>query len=116
MSIKILHNPRCSKSRETLAFLENQGREIEIELYLQKRYSLAELQQLAQQLGVADVREMMRVNDELYRTLGLANTELSQTELLQAIAENPALLERPIVINGEQARIARPLEQILAIL
>lgn len=116
MSVKILHNPRCSKSRETLKLLEEQGIQPEIELYLQKRYSVTELQQLYKQLGISDVREMMRVNDELYRTLGLDNPEFTQQQRLAAIAQHSALLERPIVINGEQARIGRPPQAVLEIL
>ncbi|SMB83774.1 arsenate reductase [Pasteurella testudinis DSM 23072] len=116
MSIKILHNPRCSKSRETLNLLESRGIQPEIETYLNKRYSVAELQQLAEKLGIADVRAMMRVKDELYRTLGLDDPALSQAQLLQAIVEHSALLERPIVVNGDKAKIGRPPEAVLAIL
>ena len=116
MSVKILHNPKCSKSREMLKLLEDQGIEVEIELYLEKQYSVAELRQICRQLGFDDVRNMMRVNDELYRTLGLEDPELNPTLLLHEISQNPALLERPIVINGEQAKIGRPPEAVLEIL
>ncbi|MGV6987554.1 arsenate reductase (glutaredoxin) [Testudinibacter sp. P80/BLE/0925] len=116
MSVKILHNPKCSKSRETLKLLEEQGIRPEVELYLQKHYSVAELQQLRRRLGISDVREMMRVNDELYRTLGLDNPEFTQEQRLAAIAQHSSLLERPIVINGEQARIGRPPQAVLEIL
>ncbi|WP_118878491.1 arsenate reductase (glutaredoxin) [Haemophilus haemolyticus] len=116
MSIVIYHNPRCSKSRETLALLENQGVQPIVELYLQKQYSIDELQSIAQKLGIDDVRQMMRTKDELYKSLNLDNLELSQAELLKAMSEHSALIERPIVINGNQAKIGRPPESILEIL
>ena len=103
MSVIIYHNPRCSKSRETLALLEMRGVRPTIELYLQKHYSVAELQDLAKKLGITEVRQMMRVKDELYQSLN-------------AISENSALLERPIVVNGDKAKIGRPPESVLTIL
>lgn len=70
MSVKIYHNPHCSKSRETLALLEEKGIQPTIELYLQQHYSVEALQQLANKLGLDDVRKMMRTKDELYQSLG----------------------------------------------
>lgn len=116
MSIVIYHNPRCSKSRATLVLLENQGVQPIVELYLQKQYSIDELQSIARKLGIDDVRQMMRTKDELYKSLNLDNLELSQAELLKAMSEHSALIERPIVINGNQAKIGRPPESILEIL
>ncbi|MCW9733354.1 arsenate reductase (glutaredoxin) [Avibacterium sp. 20-15] len=116
MTVKIYHNPRCSKSRETLALLKQQGIEPEIELYLEKQYSVDFLQQLAQKLQLNSVREMMRTKDELYRTLHLGSHTVTETQLLEAIAQHSALLERPIVVNGEKAKIGRPPESVLAIL
>ncbi|URL06292.1 arsenate reductase (glutaredoxin) [Avibacterium sp. 21-595] len=116
MTVKIYHNPRCSKSRETLALLQQHGIEPEIELYLEKQYSVDFLQQLAQKLQLNSVREMMRTKDELYRTLHLDSHTVTETQLLEAIAQHSALLERPIVVNGEKAKIGRPPESVLAIL
>ncbi|WP_109078632.1 arsenate reductase (glutaredoxin) [Aggregatibacter kilianii] len=116
MSVILYHNPRCSKSRETLALLESKNIHPQIELYLQKRYSVAELQTIADKLGVSDVRQMMRTKDDLYKELGLDNPTLSQQDLLQAISQHSALLERPIVIHGDKAKIGRPPESVLAIL
>ena len=116
MSVVIYHNPRCSKSRETLALLENQGFQPIVELYLQKQYSIDELQSIAQKLGIDDVRQMMRTKDDLYRSLNLDNLELSQVELLKAMSEHSILIERPIVINGDKAKIGRPPECVLEIL
>lgn len=116
MTIKIYHNPRCSKSCETLALLQQQGINPEIELYLEQQYSVDFLQQLAQKLQLNTVREMMRTKDDLYRTLQLDNPVLTETQLLEAISQHSALLERPIVVNGEKAKIGRPPESVLAIL
>ncbi|HHE9947314.1 arsenate reductase (glutaredoxin) [Haemophilus influenzae] len=116
MSVIIYHNPHCSKSRETLALLENKGIQTIIELYLQKQYSVNELQSIAKKLGIDDVRQMMRTKDELYKSLNLDNLDLSQAELFKAISEHSALIERPIVINGDKAKIGRPPETVLEIL
>ena len=116
MSVTIYHNPRCSKSRETLALLEEKGIQPTIEFYLQQYYSVEALQQLANKLGLDDVRKMMRTKDELYQSLGLDNPTLTHDDLLKAISENSALLERPIVVKGEKAKIGRPPESVLAIL
>ena len=116
MSVTIYHNPRCSKSRETLALLEEKGIQPTIELYLQQHYSIEVLQQLANKLGLDDVRKMMRTKDELYQSLELDNPALTNDDLLKAISENSALLERPIVVKGEKAKIGRPPESVLAIL
>ncbi|HHF5990057.1 TPA: arsenate reductase (glutaredoxin) [Haemophilus influenzae] len=116
MSVIIYHNPHCSKSRETLALLENKGIQPIIELYLQKQYYVNELQSIAKKLGIDDVRQMMRTKDELYKSLNLDNLDLSQAELFKAISEHSALIERPIVINGDKAKIGRPPETVLEIL
>ncbi|AOZ66812.1 TPA: arsenate reductase (glutaredoxin) [Haemophilus influenzae] len=116
MSVIIYHNPHCSKSRETLALLENKGIQPIIELYLQKQYSVNELQSIAKKLGIDDIRQMMRTKDELYKSLNLDNLDLSQAELFKAISEHSALIERPIVINGDKAKIGRPPETVLEIL
>ena len=116
MSVIIYHNPHCSKSRETLALLENKGIQTIIELYLQKQYSVNELQSIAKKLGIDDVRQMMRTKDELYKSLNLDNLDLSQAELFKAMSEHSALIERPIVINGDKAKIGRPPETVLEIL
>ncbi|AOF53642.1 arsenate reductase (glutaredoxin) [Rodentibacter caecimuris] len=116
MSVIIYHNPRCSKSQETLALIEEKGIQPNIELYLQKQYSVAELQQLANKLNITDIRQMMRVKDELYQSLNLANSALTNADLLTAISEHSALLERPIVVNGDKAKIGRPPESVLDIL
>ncbi|MFC0323721.1 arsenate reductase (glutaredoxin) [Gallibacterium melopsittaci] len=120
MTIKILHNPRCSKSRATLQLLEEQNIQPEVVLYLQREFSLPELKSLMGKLGIDDPRLMMRTKDDLYKLLGLDQLNPADPEqkeaLLQAIVDHSALLERPIVINGNQARIGRPPESVLEIL
>lgn len=109
MPQKILHNPRCSKSREALARLETRGIRPEVIEYLVTPLSLAELQTLQGQLGVP-ARAMLRDGEDAYRALGLSDLSLSDAQLLAAIVEHPVLLQRPIVIDGERALIARPPE------
>ncbi|RDE87143.1 arsenate reductase (glutaredoxin) [Aggregatibacter kilianii] len=116
MSVIIYHNPRCSKSRETLALLESHHIQPQVELYLQQRYSVEKLQEIADKLGITDIRQMMRTKDELYQSLGLDNPTLSTKDLLLAISQHSALLERPIVIHGNKAKIGRPPESVLTIL
>ncbi|MCG7388918.1 arsenate reductase (glutaredoxin) [Pantoea sp. ACRSB] len=112
--VTLYHNPRCSKSRETLALLEAQGVEPEIVRYLETPPDRETLQILLQKLGLSSARQLMRTKDELYKTLQLENA--SESELLDALASHPALLERPVVVNDDRARIGRPPEAVLAIL
>ncbi len=115
MAVKILHNPRCSKSRQTLQLLRDRGIEPEIVEYLKTPPSAAEIDELLERLG-KEPREIMRVKEAVYRELGLADPALDRAALISAIAENPILLERPIVLTGEKAAIGRPPESVLTIL
>lgn len=115
MTVTIYHNPRCSKSRETLALLEANGVEPEIVLYLDNPPSKAVLKTLVKNLGFSSAREMMRTKEDVYRELALA-AETKEAALIEAMAENPVLIERPIVVNGGKAAIGRPPENVLAIL
>lgn len=108
----IYHNPRCSKSRETLKLLEAANVEINIIEYLKQPPTLDQLSAIVAMLGLSDARAMMRTKEDAYKTLQLNNTELSQQELLQAIHDNPKLLERPIVVNNDRAVIGRPPENV----
>ena len=114
--VQIYHNPRCSKSRETLALLQEKGIEPEIVLYLETPPDVTQLKALLTMLGFGSARDLMRKKEESYKTLALADVTLSETQLLQAMAENPKLIERPIVINKGKARLGRPPEQVLTIL
>lgn len=114
--VTFYHNPRCSKSRETLALVEQQGIQPQVILYLDNPPSVAGLKALLQQLGFHDARQLMRTKEDLYKTLNLADEALTQDQLLQAMSDNPKLIERPIVVYYGQARIGRPPEQVLEIL
>ncbi|MGB0820480.1 MAG: arsenate reductase (glutaredoxin) [Parvibaculales bacterium] len=108
MSLKIYHNPRCSKSRQALALLTEAGAEFDIVEYLKTGLSVAELEDLATKSG-GDVRAMMRTGEAVYKELGLKN-ENDEAALIKAMAENPILLERPLVSDSKTAIICRPPE------
>ncbi|WP_145562841.1 arsenate reductase (glutaredoxin) [Yersinia aldovae] len=114
--VTIYHNPRCSKSRETLALVEQQGIHPQVVLYLDSPPCVETLKQLLQQLGFNDARQLMRTKEELYKELNLGDKTLTQDKLLQAMSDNPKLIERPIVVYHGKARIGRPPEQVLEIL
>lgn len=114
MSVKIYHNPRCSKSRATLALLEENGVTPDVVLYLETKPDAAEIKSLKAALGLDDIRAMMRKGEDVYKELGLADAD--EAALIAAMAANPILIERPIVVNGNAARIGRPPEQVLEIL
>ena len=116
MSVTLYHNPRCSKSRAALALLEAHSAEVELRLYLEQGPSLKELEQSLGILGMEDARSLMRKGEEAYKSQGLADTKLSQYELLTAMVNYPKLIERPIAIHQGQARIGRPPEAVLEIL
>lgn len=115
-AIKIYHNPRCSKSRETLELLKSNGVAPDVVLYLDAPADAATLRQLLKMLGMSSARELMRQKEDLYKSLNLADANLSEEALIQAMVENPKLMERPIVVANGQARIGRPPEQVLEIL
>jgi arsenate reductase len=115
MTIEIFHNPRCSKSRATLALLEERGLEPEIRLYLEDPPDPAELSSILGRLGIT-ARELLRKGEAEYRELGLADPALTDKALIDAMCANPRLIERPIVLNGGRAAIGRPPESVLDIL
>jgi arsenate reductase len=114
----IYHNPRCSKSRQALALIRERGIEPSIELYLlylETPPSAAALAALLAKLGL-NARQLLRSGEDLYKTLGLANSALSEKDLIAAMVEHPKLIERPIVVHGDKAIIGRPPELVLEIL
>jgi arsenate reductase len=113
MSVTIYHNPRCTKSRETLALLEKKGVKPTIIEYLKTPPTAAELKKLLAMMGKSP-REAIRKGEAPYKDLGLA--EASDAALIKAMAENPILIERPIVVKGSKAALGRPPESVLAIL
>jgi len=115
MKVKIYHNPRCSKSRETLQLLRNKGIEPEIVEYLKNPPSAEELDEILQKLGI-EPRDLMRQKEKPYDELDLFDKSLDRQTLIRAMVENPILIERPVVVIGDKAAIGRPPENILAIL
>lgn len=111
----IYHNPRCSKSRQTLALLEEHGAIPEIIEYLKTPPSFGSLQEIIQQLGI-NARQLLRKGEVEYKALNLANDLLTEQQLIQAMCDHPKLIERPIVIHNGKAKIGRPPEAVLEIL
>ena len=114
-AVKIYHNPRCSKSRDTLSLLKANGIDPEVVLYLETPPDAATLRQLLKMLNMSSARELMRQKEDLYKSLNLADPQLSEEAMIEAMVENPKLIERPIVVSHGQARIGRPPEQVLEI-
>ncbi len=111
----LYHNPRCSKSRQTLALLRERGIEPEIVEYLKHPPSAAELDRLLRRLGL-EPRQLMRRNEAPYKELGLAREGLDRAELIAAMVQAPILIERPIAVSGRRAAIGRPPENVLSML
>ena len=113
-TLTIWHNPRCSKSRETLKLLRDRGLEPEIRLYLQDAPDEAELRAALKALGIG-AAGLLRAKEKRARELGLGK-ETDEAALIAAMADNPMLIERPVVFNGNRAAIGRPPESVLEIL
>jgi arsenate reductase len=112
--IQIYHNSRCTKSRECLAFLEDSGKEYEVIKYLEDIPSLDELKSIIEKLGIKPI-ELVRRKEKIWIE-NFKNKTMSDEAIVQAMLENPILIERPIVINGNKAAIARPLENAASII
>lgn len=108
--ITIWHNPRCSKSRVALEVLEEKNLDINVVKYLEKTPSIDELKEVLQMLGVS-ARGLMRTKEDIYKELNLKD-ETDEEKLIQAMVENPKLIERPVIIKDGSAVIARPIENI----
>lgn len=115
MTLTIWHNPRCTKSRQTLALMRQKGFEPDVREYLKDVPGVAELKDVLGKLGFASAREWMRTKEADYKELGLKD-ETNEDRLLEAMASNPKLIERPVVINGSRAALGRPPENITVIL
>ncbi|MFA0077616.1 arsenate reductase (glutaredoxin) [Vibrio artabrorum] len=116
MSVVIYHNPRCSKSRQTLELLETKGVQPEVIKYLDTPLTVEQLKVLFTQLGFESVREMMRTKEADYKQANLDDPSISDNDLFTAMATNPKLFERPVVVANNKAKIGRPPEQVLEIL
>lgn len=111
----IYHNPRCSKSRETLALLEQQGCDITLVEYLKNPPTAKDISDILAKLGIS-ARELMRTKEAEYQALGLADSSLTELQLIEAMVNTPKLIERPIVLANQSAAIGRPPENVLTIL
>lgn len=110
----IYHNPRCSKSRTTLALLEEQGIDPTVVLYLESNPDEAEIRALLEKLGIS-AAQLIRRGEDAYKASGLGK-DSSEAELVAAMAEHPKLIERPIVVRGEHAVLGRPPENVLGLI
>ncbi len=115
MSVTIFHNPKCSKSRQTLDLLQNQGTTPTIIEYIKNPPNEEKLQEILSLLGMRP-RDLMRKKEEVYTKLGLGNPDLSDADLIGYMVKNPILIERPIVLANGKAALGRPPEQVLKIL
>ena len=115
MTVTLYHNPRCSKSREALRLLREQGVEPVIVEYLETPPDAASLEWLLDALGL-EPRALMRRKEDEYAAAGLDDPRLTRAELVRAMVEHPRLIERPIAVNGGKAALGRPPEQVLEVL
>jgi len=112
---RLYHNPRCSKSRGALEILRERGVEPQIVAYLDTPPSPAELRALLDALSLP-ARALLRMGEDEYRTLGLADESLSESALIDAMSAHPRLIERPVFVHGGRAVIGRPPERVLELL
>jgi arsenate reductase len=114
-NVRIYHNPRCSKSRATLALLQQRGLDPVVIDYLATPPSAAELTQMLGQLGCS-ARQLLRTSETEYTQLGLDQGEWTDEQIVDAMVAHPKLIERPIVVVGGKAALGRPPEAVLAII
>ena len=115
MAVTIYHNPRCSKSRQALQLLRERGIEPEIVEYLKTPPTADELDAVLSKLGL-EPRAVMRAKEAAYREAGMGDADLSRGALIDLMAANPIVIERPIVVSGARAALGRPPENVLSIL
>lgn len=111
----IYHNPRCSKSRQTLALLEENQVTPEVVLYLETPPNADTLKDLLGKLGIG-ARELLRKGEDAYKENNLKDASLSDEDLINAMVAHPKLIERPIVVKGDKAVLGRPPENVLALI
>jgi arsenate reductase len=112
--LTIWHNPRCSKSRSTMEILEQRGVDPEVVKYLDEAPSRADIEAVLQKLGTDDPMAIVRTGEDRWKELGVDKGD--RDAVLDALAANPILIERPIVIKGDRAVIGRPPENVLSLL
>ena len=114
-STTIYHNPRCSKSRQTLALIEEKGINPDIVLYLETPPTKEELKNLLAKLGISP-RDLLRKSEDAYIAHNLQKPELGDADLIDVMVNEPKLIERPIVVRGDKAVLGRPPENVLALI
>lgn len=114
MTVTIYHNPRCSKSRETLSLLEANGHKPDVVEYLKTPLCAEQLKNLIQQLGFGSAHQLIRSKEEEYKTIGLSKTS-TDSEIIAAMVQFPKLMERPVVVFNDKAAVGRPPESVLAL-
>ena len=112
--IQIFHNSRCSKSRQCLSLIENSGTKFEVIKYLENPPTITELTEIISKLGIQPI-ELVRKKEKIWIE-EFKNKTFSSQELIEIMVKNPILIERPIVINGEKAVVARPIEKAIEII
>lgn len=112
--ITIYHNPKCSKSRECIAFIENSNQEFEVIKYLDTPFTYLQLKAILKKLKIKPI-DLIRQNESVW-TDQFANKNLTDKQLINTMVKFPILIQRPIAVNGKKAVIARPLEKIAAII
>ena len=112
--ITIYHNPRCSKSRQCNVFLEDSGKEMQVINYMKTPFTFEALKNVIRLLKINPI-ELVRKNEQIWKE-NYKGKELNDVEIINAMVENPKLIQRPIVVNGDKAVIARPLEKMDEIL
>ncbi len=110
--LKIYHNPRCSKSRAALNYLEEQGLDFTVRLYLEDQFSTAELNALLKKLAIT-ARELLRTGEADYKDNNLKDPKLNEAELVEFMVKYPKLIERPIIEDKQAAIVARPLDKLI---
>jgi len=113
--ITIWHNPRCSKSRDSFKLLEEKGINANVVKYLEEIPTKVELQNIVTLLGMDSARELMRTKEAIYKELNLKD-ETSESKLIEAMIDNPKLIERPIIIKDNRAVIGRPIENVIELI
>jgi arsenate reductase len=115
MALQLIHNPRCSKSREAKAILDEAGVDYEVLEYLKNPLTIQELEELAQKLKLSP-RQMVRTKEDEYQKHRLDRADATDAQFFKAMAADPVLLERPILVAGKKAVIGRPPELIKELL
>jgi len=115
MKVKIYHNPRCSKSRQTLEILNKKKLDIDIIEYLKSPLECSEISSLLKKLGYT-ARDLLRRGEDIYKNKKLSDKSLSDEFLIDMMSKNPILIERPIVVSNDRAVVGRPPEKVLEII